>query len=44
MPPTQKATNLIFFLHTIESFEEYLQPIDDLLEKSLIPTILGYNT
>ena len=30
-----------FFLRTIESFEEYLQPIDDLLENSLIPTILG---
>jgi hypothetical protein len=33
-----------FFLRTIENFEEYLHPIDDLLDNSLIPTLFGAKT
>jgi len=33
-----------FFLRTIENFDEYLHPIDDLLDNKLIPTLFGAKT
>ena len=33
-----------FFLRTIENFDEYLYPIDNILDNKLIPTLFGAKT